>query len=291
MLYLLEDTLGRLDLECGGGFVVANFEIGFPLVREVVRGRSLADGLFDDTEYLGSRVITVTVRFDSGGCNSPGSSQALIDQVMPYLSPRKRPRLVWSFQQDVLEERSAIVRGLNAPILINQRAYPTVVFQWVTIDSFLELPVEACSILNPNIPAVETGRDYDLTFDRQYAPGGPTDSILVVNPGSAPANWVGTVLASANQPNVVVNGTAVEFNRNTGVNLIAGQTLVIDTKERTVLLNNDPSESRYDRMNFEDWVWDDLLLQPGTNVIRFNGAGLWFDVNTRLQICTRGAFL
>lgn len=291
MLYLVDDDLGRLDLECGDGFVVANFEIGFPLVREVVRGRSLADGLFDDTEYLGSRVITVTVRFDSGGCLSPGTSQDLIDQVMPYLSPRKRPRLVWTLQKNVLEERSAIVRGLNAPVLINQRAYPTVVFQWVTIDSFVELPVESCSILNPNEPAVETGRDYDLTFDRQYAPGGPTDSILVVNPGSAPANWVGTILASANQPNVVVNGTAVEFNRNTGVNLIAGQTLVIDTKERTVLLNNDPSESRYDRMNFEDWVWDDLLLQPGTNVIRFNGAGAWFDMNTRLQICTRGAWL
>jgi hypothetical protein len=291
MVYLEDDDLGRLDLDCEDGFVVSSFEIGFPLTREVVRGRSLSDGVFDDTRYLGSRVITVVVRMISGGCDAPGTSQSLIDEVMPFLSPRRRPRLAWSLQRDPNEMRSAVVRGLNAPVLINQRAYPSVVFQWVTVDSYLELPDETCFIANPNIPAVEQGRDYDLTFDRTYAPGGPTDSIFVINPGTAPANWTGTILASANQPNIVVNGTSMSFNANGGVNLIAGQTLVIDTRERTILLNNDPNESRYDRVNFEQWSWDDVLLRPGLNVIRFNGTGAWFDVNTRLEICTRGAWL
>lgn len=291
MIYLEDDELGRLDLDCDDGFAVLGFEIGFPAVREVTRGRSLSDGVFDDSRYLGSRVITVTLGMISGGCDAPGTSQSLIDQVMPYLSPRRRPRLSWSLQRNMSELRSAVVRGLNAPIVINQRAYPALVFQWVTVDAFVELAQETCFINNPNEPAVEQGRDYDLTFDRQYLPGGPTDSIFVVNPGTAPANWTATILASANQPNIVVNGTAMRFNANGGVNLIAGQTLNIDTRERTILLNNDPNESRYDRVNFEDWSWDDLLLRPGLNVIRFNGTGAWFDGNTRLQICTRGAWL
>lgn len=291
MVYLEDVGLGRLDLECDEGFVVASIEVGFPESRQVVRSRSLADGLFDDSRYLGSRVITVTVRMRSGGCDPKGTSQELIDQVMAYMSPRRRPRLVWSLQRDINEMRSTVVRGFDAPVLIDAYAYPTVVFQFVSSGSFLEAPEETCFIANPDIPATETGRDYDLTFDRTYSPGGPTDSIFVVNPGTVPADWTGTILASANQPNIVVNGYPISFNANGGVNLIAGQTLNIDTKERTILLNNDVQESRYDRVNFEEWTWDEVLLQPGLNVIRFNGTGAWFDINTRLQICTRGAFL
>lgn len=291
MVYLEDVDLGRLDLECDDGFVVVSFEVGFPEAREVVQPRSLADGVFDDSRYLGPRLITVTVRMRSGGCNPLGTSQQLVDQVMAYLSPRRRPRLVWSVQRDVTEYRSTVVRGFDAPLLIDAKAYPTVIFQFVSAGSFLEEPDETCFTADPNVPAVETGRDYDLTFDRQYAPGGPTDSIFVFNPGTVPANWTGTILASANQPNIVVNGYAMRFNANGGVNLIAGQTLNIDTQERTILLNNDPDESRYDRVNFEDWSWDDMLLQPGLNVIRFNGTGAWFNNLTRLQICTRGAWL
>jgi len=291
MVYLEDVDLGRLDLECDDGFVVAAIEIGFPTSREVVRPRSLADGVFDDSEYLGPRLITVTVRMRSGGCDPSGTSQQLIDQVMAYMSARKRPRLVWSVQRNMNEFRSSVVRGFDAPVLIDAFAYPTIIFQFVTTEAFLEAPEETCFIANPNVPAVEEGRNYDLTFDRQYAPGGPTDSIFVFNPGSAPANWTGTILASADQPNIVVNGTAMRFNANGGVNLIAGQTLNISTQERTILLNNDPTESRYDRVNFEDWNWDQFLLRPGLNVIRFNGTGAWFDGNTRLQVCTRGAWL
>jgi hypothetical protein len=291
MVYLEDDDLGRLDLDCDTGFVVAGLDIGFPVPREIVRPRSLADGIFDDTRYLGSRIVTVTMRMMSGGCDPVASSQTLIDQVMPYLSPRKRVRLAWSIQRNMNEVRSVVVRGYDAPVLIESRAFPTVAFQFVSVGAYLELAQETCFIRNPNLYTPEEGRDYDLTFDRQYVPGFPGDAVVVFNPGNSPANWTATILATAIQPRIIVNGTIIETNRNGGVTLIAGQTLTIDTEDRTAFLNNDPTLPRYDRLNFEDWSWDDLLLQPGVNVFRFNGVGAWFDINTRLEICTRGAWL
>jgi len=289
MIYLEDPDLGRLDLECEDGFTVNSFEIGFPVVREVTRGRAISDGVFDDTRYLGARVVTVTLRMVSGGCNPAGSSQSLIDQVMPYLSPRRRPRLVWSLQRDPGEMRSATVRGLNAPVIITQKAYPTVVFQWVTIDSFTESPLLNCLSVRPDDPPEEEGREYDLTFDRQYVPIPPVGGFFAFNAGNAPAHWRATITALATDPTLTVGSNQLIFDRNGGISLVTGQTLVIDTKERTILLNDDPTESRYDRVNFEDWVWDDLLMQPGFNLFRLQGTG--FNFRTELEVCWRDSYL
>lgn len=291
MMYLDEDTLGELDLECVDGFVVSDFEIGFPEERAVVRNRALGDGRYDDTRFLGGRVITVSIRFDNRECDFPGTAQELIDQVMAYMSPRLRPRLVWTLPTSDSEERSAVVRGFDAPVVIDAPRYPTVVFQFQTVGSYIELPEPDCEIRNPNIYEAEPGRTYPLEFDRVYPPSVPTDALAITNPGNAPADFIATILGPAVEPNVIVNGIPIRTDRAGGVTLIAGQTLVIDTRERTVLLNNDPTESRYDRLNFEEWVWDDVLLRPGLNVIRFNGAGSWFGPTTRLEVCTRGAWL
>jgi hypothetical protein len=289
VIFLDDPELGRLDLECEEGFVVNSFEIGFPNVREVVRGRAISDGVFDDTRYLGSRVVTVSLRFISGGCDAVGSSQTLIDKVMPYLSPRRRPRLVWSLQRDVNEMRSAIVRGLNAPLFITQRAYPTIVFQWVTTDAYAESPIETCETIRPTDPPEEIGREYDLDFDREYIPIPPVGGFFAFNAGNAPAHWRGTIRATATDPVLTVGSNQMIFDRNGGITLVTGQTLVIDTQERTILLNGDPLESRYDRVNFEDWTWDDLLMRPGFNLFRLQGSD--FNFATELEICWRDTYL
>jgi hypothetical protein len=292
MMYLIEDDLGQLDLDCDDGLVVASLEVGFPAERPVVRGRALGDGVFDDSRYVGSRVITVALRFNDDECEDPlRELQQMIDSVMAYMNPRRRPRLVWELKTGSGDERSAVVRGIDAPVIIEGQRYPIVVFQFATTTAFLELPDEVCFVRDPNEYVPEPGRVYPLTFDRVYPPTVPTDAVAVLNPGNAPADWVATILGPAIEPNVIVNGVPIRTDRAGGITLIGGQTLVIDTRERTVLLNNDPNESRYDRLNFEEWSWDDLLLRPGVNVFRFNGAGNWFTDATRLTICTRGAWL
>ena len=58
---LYEPSLGRLELG-NLPFVVESFQIGSPDIRENVKNRALADGVFDDTQYHGASAITVTTR-------------------------------------------------------------------------------------------------------------------------------------------------------------------------------------------------------------------------------------
>jgi len=277
--------LSDLDLTCGEGFVLVSLEVGFPAERPVVRSRALADGVIDQSEYLGQRAVSVTLRLD----HRVASTQALIDWLMPFMSPRRRPTLTWSLPQTPLDLRSLTLRGVDAPIVISGPKYTTILCSWVSEDSFAVSPTEQCESLSPLDPPAEVGRTYPLTFDRYYDPQPPAGSFYVVNNGTAPAQWTAQLDASAVDPILTINGVDMEFDRNGGVSLITGQTLNIDTKQRTILLNDDPTLSRYDRVNFQDWNWDDLLIQPGSNLVRIQGSG--FDASTLLTFCWRDTYL
>ena len=276
---LSASDLTQLSLDCGLGYVLVSLDIGFPEERPVVRGRALADGVYDDSKFLGRRAITVTIRLN----NQIASSQALIDRLLAFMSQRRRPTLTWALAGSPTEFRSVVVRGVNAPISVNNPKYPTIVCSFVTEDAYLSSSAETCVILDPNNPEPEVGRVYNLTFNRVYVPTPPVGGIYITNTGTAPANWTGTLRYNAINPLITVGSTIMDFSQNGGINLITGQTLVIDTKARTILLNGDPTLSRYDRVNFEDWSWDDLLLQPGSNLVRLQGSG--FTFSTQLEFC------
>jgi hypothetical protein len=283
---LLADGLPDLNLVCDDGMVLVSLEVGFPSERPVVRSRALADGAFDDSTYLGQRAITATVRLDH---NHGSTTQDLIDRLMPFMSPRRRPTLRWSLSGSPTDFREVRVRGVDAPLVIDAPKYPTLVLQWVTEGAFLTDPVEQCQTVSPTDLPEELGREYDLEFDREYEPITPVGGMFVTNTGNAPAHWVITLFASMVDPVVTIGTRQMNFSQGAGVTLVTGQTLVIDSLARTILLNGDPNESRYDRVNFEDWNWDDLLLQPGSNLVRLQGSG--FTQFAALTICWRDTYL
>lgn len=276
---LSADDLTDLSLECDDGYVMTTIDIGFPSERPVVRNRALADGVFDDSKYLGRRAITVTIRLD----NRITTTQALFDRLAAFMSQRRRPTLTWALAGSPTDFRSTVVRGVDAPLPISGPKYRTIVCSFVSEGAYLQSPVETCVILDPNNPEPEIGREYNLTFNRVYVPTTPVGGLYVTNLGNAPANWRGTLRYTAINPLITVGSTVMNFSQNGGINLITGQTLVIDTEDRTILLNGDPTLSRYDRVNFEDWSWDDLLLQPGSNLVRLQGTG--FGLPTQLEFC------
>jgi hypothetical protein len=277
--------LPDLDIECVDGFVLVDLQVGFPSERPVVRARALADGFIDQSTFLGQRAITVTVRLDQRVSNS----QALIDQLMPFLSPRRRVFLTWSLPGSPAELRQIEMRGVDAPLVIAQPKYYTIVCQFVSTGPFLTSPDEQCETVDPLGLPEEIGREYDLEFDREYVPTPPVGGFFAVNNGTAPAHWRATIRAQATDPILTVRDSQLNFSQAGGITLFTGQTLVIDTLDRTILLNNDPTESRYDRVNFEDWAWDDLLMRPGLNLFRLQGTG--FNFTSQLQICWRDTYL
>ena len=277
--------LPDLDLDCADGFVLVDLQIGFPAERPVLRPRALADGVIDQSTFLGQRAITVNVRLDQRGT----TSQALIDRLMPFLSPRRRVVLTWSLPGSPSELRQIEMRGVDAPLLIEQPKYYTIVCQFVSTGPFLVSPDEQCATVDPLALPEEIGREYDLEFDREYVPTPPVGGFFAFNNGTAPAHWRATIRAQATDPVLTINDSQMIFAQAGGITLFTGQTLVIDTLDRTILLNDDPSESRYDRVNFEDWSWDDLLMRPGSNLFRLQGTN--FNFTSQLQVCWRDTYL
>lgn len=311
-LYLTEDTLGTLNLgpvvddvtgiqSCGDhGFVVTDWNVGFPQVRAVVRNKALSDGVFDDSRYRGQRAFSMSLVIDQ----RKADPQLIIDSLMPYLSPRYRPRLHFALPgSDQL--RSCVVRGVDAPISVVRRKFHALLASWVSAGNGLMEGDEECVLITPGSDT-EDGRHYDdgVTPDDAYGPyytnsGGSVDRAypfslalgdrIVVNQGNAPVDWTCTIFGSAVEPAITINGVTVSFDQNGGLTVGAGQSLVMDTAAATFLLNGDPDESRFSYSNFTAWTFDQIRLQPGINVVRFSGDTLGDAASA--QFCFRSGWL
>lgn len=286
--FRLEDPrLGVLDLTAPG-YVVSGFTIGHPSERPIVRGRALNDGLLDESSFLGGRAVSFAVRYET----RVRRAQELEDALKAYMSPRRRPRLVWSRKGTPDDLRSLPVRGIDAPVTVDGSDYPVLVTSWLSASAYIEAPTDTCVVVASS-EVDEAGRLYPLTFDREYPAQNPIGAFAALNAGNAPADWTAVVTVGASgtvvQPTFTVNGIAMSFDQNGGLTLTAGQTLVIDTRSRTVLLNNDPATPRLNRVNFLEWSWEDLQLQPGENLVSFRHSGT--STVAFASICWRSAWL
>lgn len=275
---LSDPDLGVLELGTDP-YVVTELQIGSPNVRAVMRDRALADGAFDDTRFVGSRAITMSIRLNDKRCRDGADMQSLIDLLVPYMSPRRRPTLTWQLPNSAAQ-RSVIVRGENWPFQLNGPKFQGIALQWVCPSGEIlagGLGAEHCETISPAADT-EKGR----TYDESYVDGGrgpypaspPIGARTIDNPGNAPAHWKATIYGAVTNPILTINDTAIAFNRNGGLVLAAGQNVVLDTRERTVLRNGTPTDSAYDRVNYDAWSWDEVKLQPGHNTVRFDGTSL-----------------
>lgn len=270
-------SLPDLPLTCEDGWSLEQLQIGFPAVRPVVRNRAIGDGVFDDTLFVGARAVTITLRMAT-----PTATQAAIDRAMPFMSPRNRATLTWSLAGSPTDVRTLNLRGVDAPIVIDGPSYQRLVLSFVSTESYLRGPVENCVLLTA---PPTTARTYDLTFDRVYQTVSPVVSTTITNAGNAPAPWRAIINADAVNPILSINGIPLAFNQNGGVNLTGVDQLYIDAGRRSILITPFPLTSAYDRVDFFNWRWDDLLLQPGNNLIEFQIAAggnsvmsfCWYD--------------
>ena len=265
MISLVEDELGRLDLTPTNGFVETLLDPGYPDVRVVKNERALSDGEDDETLYFGGRAMSFRFSINTRII----AQQDALNLVQPYLSLRRRPRLIYNLPGST-EKRSAIVRGHNAPFAVDHPKYPTWATQWYNADGLLEAPDPVLVDLEP-ADDVELGR----TYDENMADGrGPYPSTLAIgeravdSPGSEMSDWVLSIFGPTTNPTFRVNGIDITFDENGGLSLTSGQSVVIDTKQRSILFQNDPLESRYGKTNFHEWSWSDVRLKAGFNAVR-----------------------
>lgn len=263
---LFHPDLGELPVDCEHGYVVTSLDIGPAEVRAVTRHRALADGVDDHTQYLGARAVTMTVRL----MDKTFDRQLLIDALMAYQSPRRRYQMEWHVPGSS-ERRALTLSPRGAGVPISAPNFEQLAFQWVAPDGVIRSPEPLCIEINPATD-VELGRAYPEVYpDGGRGPYPPMLALgerLLVNLGNEVADWRAQIYGPATNPEVRVNGVVMSFDTNGGVDLAAGESLVIDTKERTALLNGDPAQSRYDRSNFTAWSWQGMKLGPASNLVR-----------------------
>lgn len=268
---LTDPMLGTIELRAKP-YTVPTFTIGSREVRTVARNRALADGQKDDTRYTGGRAVTIGVILNEDTCDDGDTMQGLLDAVLPYMKPSRRPVLSWSLPGSDHDRRQMTVRGDSAPVVIEGSKHQGVLLSFRAPDGIITSEgAPTCTVLT-TAADTELGRTYDQTYDKTYPASLAIGDRIIVNPGNDEAHWILTVYGPVTNPTFKVNNTTITFDQNGGLDIVAGATVVMDTLEKTVYFNGDPAFPRYDKTNFSAWSWADLLLDPGPNLVRFGGS-------------------
>jgi hypothetical protein len=272
-------TLGsnRLDLmDTANGFAIEQVDIGYPEPRDDLSAIPDHDGEWDNTSWFGARAVTIN---GTVVASAYGSRSTVFDRLAPFLVASARPTLTYQIDAD-MAPRSLVVRAtaLSAP-----HFHPTVTpFQlaWRAPD-----PVAYGTALNA-VALVAVA----AIWGRQYVT--PQGGAVTATSGWTPNRYYPAMtgalqtnavnLGALNSPPLIeVSGACTNpaiWNDTVGavfavgtpaqpLDLRAGEVLTIDTKARIVYLGNDPTNSRYNFVDFSRSVWWSLV--PGSNQLRF----------------------
>ena len=99
-----------------------------------------------------------------------------------------------------------------------------------------------------------------------FGSGGTGSSMSCPNDGTLPTPWVATFTGPLVAPQLVHSGSGDDINLS-GASIVAGETIVVDSAAKTVLLNG--TTSRYNWLaSVPNW----FSLEPGVNTVTLLGA-------------------
>jgi hypothetical protein len=263
------------------GVRVAKFDPGFPALREVVDEIPQGDGTKDYTSFFGARPISLEFMIYAPWARSVTNRRAILDTLYGLCNPRLRPFLYESI--DGQAERRIMLRpdNLSAAFVmphmnIGQLSFVAPLGIWESGE------LEIANIGPGTGGATNTGRSYDLSFDRTYVSRAPA--------GGQVLEIVGNI---ETYPAMIIYGpcTAVTIGNETtgkemvfpGLTLLAGESIVINMKDRSIVEGDQPTVSRYEEVDWTQSSW--IPLVPGENQLSFNPTG--YGDSTRLSVAYR----
>jgi hypothetical protein len=243
------------------GLVLNTIDLGFPAVREATSNLSGQDGELDLTQLTGGRAITAEVTLPVSGVGP------LMDTVRGLMHPGRR---MWLYvhRDDWSADRMIRVRGAS---LVASSGRPPLTAQlgWKAASPTLQDIAMSSVTLSPTGNSGGGGMTFPQTFPETFAAGlVPGASILTVN-GSANASPLIDIYGPCSAPlfRVVDTGDQMSFS---GLTINSGDYLHIDVAARTITLNNDPTQSRYNFLDFSTSSWP--VLPPGFPQVVFSPA-------------------
>jgi hypothetical protein len=272
-------TLGSrtLDLmDAGNGFAVAQVDLGFPNPRADTSTIPDRDGEWDDTAWSGPRAVTIS------GSITPstklGSRSKVLDALAPFLAAGARPTLTYQIDADVAPRRltlratalsapatnptvSAFTAGWSAP---DPAAYDTTVDQVTLSPSTLGFG-RVYATPQTATPTATSG----WTPPRVYPAVTGGVGAMAQNDGTLNTQPIIVIHGPCTNPAVFNDTSATVFavgSNALALTLAASDTLTIDGTTRTVYLGSDPTNSRYNYVDFTRSSW--WPLSPGPNSLR-----------------------
>ena len=273
------------------GFVLQRFNPGFPEIRDVSEKRPSQNGTFDFTRYFGARAITLEVALASELQDDPlVTDQVLQDQLRRWMAPDVRAYLYIRYDS-ADEYRRIKIRPSNlgsSLSFLHHRDFRKVSLGWRGVDGIFESSVLQEESLEPSV-AVELGRTYDQAYDKTYAASAVIGAKTVYNNGNVSVFPLVAIYGACTQPRIENQTTGDKLEFLASYTLNAGEYLLIDFAEGTVLLNGDAANSRYDKIDFASGISKWWSLIPGINLLRFYP--LSFTTPSKALLSWRSGFL
>lgn len=225
---LWEQNIGFLDLSCENGFIVREYDIAFPTVRDVVYDLSLDDGTADLTRYFGSRAVSLDLTLrPSAGIDGSGvqySESKMRDLLLRFSEPYRRPYLYYSEFGDY-RCRRIWMRPASGSLAVSLPRFNRVNLGFVASDPFIQSFDEHCT----------TG-----TLDFTVA----TTELAVENKGNTGSHWVATLTGEMIKPEITLDGNP-EWSIQLNYNAKKGDVVTLHSRSKTVMVNNIPAGYTY----------------------------------------------
>lgn len=230
------------------------------------------------------RTVTLTVEMVAGPDGMATSVAALRAAMAVGKTSTEYPLAVRSSGETLVAwgKVSGKILPIDQPFSLGYAPHATL--QWICADPRVyELTERSLVITAPT--AGIGGLTYPLSYPLSYGTAGSPNSGLAPNVGSEATKPVLVFTGPITTPRVVntTAARALEFN----IDLTAGQTLTVDTKAGTVLLNG-TTDRLYTRSNLTVPV-KHFELDPGANSLTLLAAA--FGTGAHLEVLWRSAYL
>lgn len=221
MHFRLEDpVLGRLELLDDRGYIVREYDMGTPEIREVTYPNSFDDGTFDFTQFIGSRAVTLDVVLRPtefiDGTGEQRSEPAMRDRLLAYAHPIRRPRLLYSEHGDD-RVKEIDLRAADFSASVTQPRFNSVNISWVAPRGYIQSNFTKC----------EEQVMGELASTREF---------FLINEGNMNAHWTLAIRGEVQMPIIWLDderATAIELEFNSTVS----DNILISSLERSVRVN------------------------------------------------------
>lgn len=249
-----------------------------PAIRSGDIARSADHGSFLGSAWLGSRVVTFTLRIRGQ------ATQTALDAVI-----------------DSLRQATIVQNAQNLPLVLNgnrqincrptRRSIPDRIEDWGawTTEPVVEFTATDPRIYDSSLQAPSTGlatvsggMTFPATFPLAFGAAASGGYIFVTNNGTFETRPVAIIQGPVTNPAIqnVTSGQTLSFN----ITLASTDTLTVDFNARTVMLNG--SANRYNAIaSGSSW----FTLAPGNSTVRFLASA--YNGSATLTLQYRSAWL